>query len=149
MQKGISEHGTTINEMQAYINGQSESIIELQKIAERLQQQVDGTIEYWYGSVVPTLNNEPAVNWKTDEQRKEHIGDTYTNIDTGLEYRYSVKVEGTKNVYYWQEVASTGVGTAIQAANQAIDIANGKTIHTLQLTLIRHLQPHIKRVIYG
>lgn len=132
---GISEQGTTIDEMQAYINGQSQTIQDLQDITNQLKGQVDGTIEYWYGTVDPAADNEPASNWTGDDAKISHLGDIYTNTSTGLEYRYSRKSVQTNNngqtvthlEYYWQDIPSTGIGTAIQAANNAVSIANGKS----------------------
>lgn len=127
LQQGISEQGTTIDEMQSYINGQSASIQELQQITQELREQVDGTIEYWYGTEPPTDENYPASGWEW-EHKQEHVGDIYTDTTTGLEYRYQFKTDaGMRNPrYIWQEIASSGVGTAIQLANQAIDVAGGK-----------------------
>lgn len=135
LSEGMSEQGTTIDEMQAYINGQSQSIQELQELTDQLKEQVDGTIEYWYGTEDPTLANEPASNWADEDTKTSHLGDIYTNTTTGLEYRYSRR--GMSSVvngqivrqwrYYWQQVPSTGIGQAIQAANNAISIANGKS----------------------
>ena len=39
------------------------------KIAE-LQSQIDGQLETWFYDHEPSLQNEPAVNWTTNEQRK-------------------------------------------------------------------------------
>ena len=127
LQQGISEHGTSIDEMQSYINGQSDSIQELQQLTKELREQIDGTIEYWYGTEVPTDTNYPAIEWDW-EHKKEHIGDIYTNTETGLEYRYKFLSDASmqNQRYLWQEIASSGVGTAMQLANQAIDVAGSK-----------------------
>lgn len=122
LQEGFSEHGTSITEMEALINGQAQSIAELQELTDELKDQVDGTIEYWYGSVPPTMQNQPAVNWNTLELMNEHKGDIYTDTSTGLDYRFGVQ----SGQGVWTQVASTGIGTAIQTANQALGIANGK-----------------------
>lgn len=125
LQQGISAQGTTIDEMQSYINGQSKSIQELQQLTQELREQVDGTIEYWYGTEPPTDENYPASGW---ENKQEHVGDIYTDTTTGLEYRYQFLTDaGMSNPrFVWQEIASSGVGTAIQLANQAIELAGSK-----------------------
>lgn len=136
LSEGISQQGTTIEEMQAYINGQSQTIQELQELTGQLKEQVDGTIEYWYGTEDPSLDDEPASNWTDEDIRVSHLGDIYTNTTTGLEYRYSRR-RGLSSIvngqivrpwiYYWQEIPSTGIGQAIQTANSAVSIANGKS----------------------
>lgn len=136
LSEGISQQGTTIEEMQAYINGQSQTIQELQELTGQLKEQVDGTIEYWYGTEDPSLDDEPASNWTDEDIRVSHLGDIYTNTTTGLEYRYSRR-RGLSSIvngqivrpwiYYWQGIPSTGIGQAIQAANSAVSIANGKS----------------------
>lgn len=128
LQEGFSEHGTSITEMQALINGQKQSIVELQELTNQLKGQIDGSIEYWYGTEPPTMSNAPAVNWSGLDEWLEHQGDIYTDTQTGLDYRFSVQYDsGMRNPRgVWTQVASTGIGTAIQTAIQALDIANGK-----------------------
>ena len=128
LQEGFSEHGTSITEMEALINGQSQSIVELQELTNQLKDQIDGSIEYWYGTEPPTMSNAPAVNWSGLEEWLEHQGDIYTDTQTGLDYRFSVQYDsGMRNPHgVWTQVASTGIGTAIQTANQALGIANIK-----------------------
>lgn len=111
-----------------------QSLQEIQNTITQLQEQVDGAIEYWFGSEAPELGNEPAVQWADNATRDTHLGDIYTDTTTGLEYRFSrrgqsANVGGTITkhfTYYWQEIASTGIGTAIQTANNALDLAGTK-----------------------
>jgi hypothetical protein len=42
-----------------------------------LQGQIDGSIMSHEGTIPPTLTNEPAVNWTTEEEKNRHIGDYY------------------------------------------------------------------------
>lgn len=123
IERGISDNGTTIEELERLIDGQSDTLEFLQDMVDSLQEQVDGTVEYWYGSVAPTLNNAPASSWTNAETRNSHLGDLYTDTETGLEYRFTKQ----GNTYVWQNVPSTGIGTAIQTANQAMDLAGNKS----------------------
>lgn len=43
------------------------------------------------GTTVPTTGNYPASSWTTYEQKKQHIGETYKNTNTGKHYRWQAK----------------------------------------------------------
>lgn len=93
---------------------------------EELQSQIDGNITSWFGDVVPTASNEPAVNWNTEELKNQHLGDLYY-INEGVEhggtaYRWA-QVNGT---YKWVIVEDTDVAKALAAAAQAQDTADSK-----------------------
>ena len=78
---------------------------ELLGLIQGLQGQIDATIETWYGTVTPTLNNEPAVNWNTDELKIRHNGDLYYDTEAGKCYRFIVTETETK----WTEVNDTEI----------------------------------------
>ena len=117
-----------VSELEGDVNGLGESLQGVQDTLKSLKDQVDGTVEYWYGEVVPTDSNYPASEWAHDK-KDEHLGDIYTDIKTGIEYRYSIKYDaGMRNpTYYWQEIASSGIGTAIKTANEALAAAGFKS----------------------
>lgn len=91
-------------------------------MGEDLQKQIDGAIETWFYPDVPTLNNEPAINWKTDEQKNVHLGDLYYDQKTGKCYRF--QKDGNK--YEWREITDTDIQAALEAANKAQDTADHK-----------------------
>ena len=91
------------------------------KIAE-LQSQIDGQIETWFYDHEPSLQNEPAVNWTTNEQRKEHEGDLFFWKSTGYSYRFLQ--DGA--VWKWQIVQDTDISKALAAAEKAQDTADHK-----------------------
>ena len=117
-----------VSELEGDVNGLGESLQGVQDTLKSLKDQVDGTVEYWYGEVVPTDSNYPASEWAHDK-KDEHLGDIYTDTETGIEYRYSIKYDaGMRNpTYYWQEIASSGIGTAIKTANEALAAAGFKS----------------------
>lgn len=127
-----------VSELEQQLNDTSDSfsqtLAEIQDTLNQLQEQVDGAIEYWFGEGEPATDNEPAVQWEDDATKEAHLGDIYTDTVSGLEYRYTrigrSAVVGGKVVrlwvYYWQEIPSTGIGAAIQAANNALDLAGTK-----------------------
>ena len=63
-----------------------------------ISEQLDGKLNTWVYSGVPTNQNEPAVNW-TNEQKQEHVDDLYYESATGNCYRYSYN-QGTAE-YNW------------------------------------------------
>lgn len=117
-----------VSELEGEVSGLGESLQGVQDMLNSLKDQVDGTVEYWYGEVVPTDSNYPASEWAHDK-KDEHLGDIYTDTKTGIEYRYSIKYDaGMRNpTYYWQEIASSGIGTAIKTANEALAAAGFKS----------------------
>ena len=117
-----------VSELEGEVSGLGESLQGVQDMLNSLKDQVDGTVEYWYGEVAPTDSNYPASEWEHDK-KDEHLGDIYTDTKTGIEYRYSIKYDaGMRNpTYYWQEIASSGIGTAIKTANEALAAAGFKS----------------------
>lgn len=91
------------------------------QIAE-LQKQLDGQIETHFYDHVPTLDNEPAVNWKTEDERERHEGDLFFNRATGYSYRFFRK----GNTWDWELVQDTDVTMALAQAAQAQATADGK-----------------------
>lgn len=91
------------------------------KIAE-LQSQIDGQIETWFYDHEPSLQNEPAVNWTTNEQRKNHEGDLFFWKSTGYSYRFLQ--DGA--IWKWQIVQDTDISKALAAAEKAQDTADHK-----------------------
>lgn len=91
------------------------------KIAE-LQNQVDGAIETWFYDGVPTLENAPAISWKTDNDKKIHLGDLYYDNKTGKAYRFAQD----SNTYKWTIITDTDIAKALSDARMAQETANGK-----------------------
>lgn len=83
---------------------------ELLGLIQGLQGQIDATIETWYGTETPTLNNEPAVNWNTDELKIRHNGDLYYDTEAGKCYRFIV----TETEAKWTEVNDTEIAKLMQ-----------------------------------
>ena len=127
----ISELEQQLNDSTDNLN---QTLQEIQNTIAELQDQVDGAIEYWFGEGVPAIDTEPASQWTDDATKQTHLGDIYTDTQSGLEYRFtrrgrSATVNGQVVriwEYYWQNIPSTGIGTAIQAANNALYLAGSK-----------------------
>ena len=93
----------------------------IKKDLDALKNQVDGVIETWFFDPVPTLTNQPAVNWNTTEEKQKHIGDLYYDKN-GKAYRFSNR-GGT---FQWEVLADSDVAKALEAAKKAQDTADGK-----------------------
>ena len=89
---------------------------------KELQDQVDGNITTWFFNGVPTLNNEPANSWTTDEDKINHLGDLYYDQDTGYAYRWAYD----NNEYKWSKIVDADVVKALAVANAAQDTADSK-----------------------
>lgn len=95
---------------------------EVTEILNNIQYQIDGQIESFFEKYSPTLTNKPAVDWTTEELKKQHANDTFTNIDTGESWKW-VK-DGT--TWKWSVIEDTATLKALAAASKAQDTADGK-----------------------
>jgi hypothetical protein len=91
----------------------------LDKVQEELQGQIDGNIETFTKTEIPTLNNEPAVNWTDDATRKKHIGDICyvvnpTSSADGYSYRFANTGTEQAPVYEWVLIKDSDVTKALQ-----------------------------------
>ena len=89
---------------------------------ENLTNQIDGKISTWYYSGTPTLENYPANEWKTDEDKLPHTGDMYYDKETGYAYIF----EYVNSAYTWSRVQDEGIVQAMSLANSAKDTADNK-----------------------
>lgn len=91
----------------------------LDKVQEDLQGQIDGNIETFTKTEIPTLNNEPAVNWSDDATRKKHIGDICYVVNPASSadgYSYRFADTGTLEApnYEWVLIKDSDVTKALQ-----------------------------------
>lgn len=86
-----------------------------------LQDQIDGAIETWFYDPVPTLTNQPAVNWTTDKDKNTHLGDLYYD-GNGKAYRFQL----TGSTYEWKVITDSDITKALADAKKAQDTADSK-----------------------
>lgn len=91
----------------------------LDKVQEELQGQIDGNIETFTKTEIPTLNNEPAVNWTDNATRKKHIGDICYVVNPassadGYSYRFADTGTEQAPVYEWVLIKDSDVTKALQ-----------------------------------
>lgn len=101
---------------------QVNNLIKNSQVIADLQNQVDGAIETWFYDGVPTLENAPAISWKTDKDKEIHLGDLYYDNKTGKAYRFAKD----SNTYKWTIITDTDIAKALSDASKAQETADGK-----------------------
>lgn len=87
-----------------------------------IQEQVDGQINDWYFDYEPSMQNYPASEWTTTEERRKHIGDRFFWKSKGYAYRFMEN----NGIWGWTLLQDTDITKAMQAAANAQDTADGK-----------------------
>ena len=103
------------NELNNYIKQTTKEL-------ELIQDQVDGNITTWFFDGVPTLSNEPASNWTTEEEKNNHLGDLYYDSNTGYSYRFTFE----NSAFSWIKLKDSDITEALALANTAQDTADSK-----------------------
>lgn len=97
---------------QAYINA----------LESDLQQQIDGAVETFTGSVVPTLTNWPYTDWydtsvtPIHDERAKHVGDIYYVVNSAADengYCYRFAYDNTTHAYSWVLIKDSDVTKAL------------------------------------
>ena len=101
---------------------QVNNLIKNSQVIADLQNQVNGAIETWFYEGVPTLENAPAISWKTDKDKETHLGDLYYDNKTGKAYRFAKD----SNTYKWTIITDTDIAKALSDASKAQETADGK-----------------------
>lgn len=101
------------NDMKDYVDG----------VTKDMQDQIDSKAEQHFYAYDPTLDNEPAKSWTTDEEKEKHVDDLFYNTETGKAYRF---MKGDDGSYKWELVQDKDVTNALEAASKAQDTADGK-----------------------
>ena len=90
----------------------------LDGLLNSMQGQIDGNINTWTGTSVPTLSNYPANEWLDDTEMSKHVGDIYYD---GNSHAYRFVNEG--NGYYWKQLKDTDVTKALKDSEDALSAA--------------------------
>ena len=83
---------------------------------------MDGVIDTYFYSYVPTLSNVPASQWTDTATKDKHLDDLFYNTTTGFVYRFTK----SGSTYAWTQIRDQDIATALQTANTAKDTADGK-----------------------
>lgn len=101
------------DDMKDYVDG----------VTKDMQDQIDSKAEQHFYAYDPTLDNEPAKSWTTDEEKEKHVDDLFYNTKTGKAYRF---MKGDDGSYKWELVQDKDITNALEAASKAQDTADGK-----------------------
>ena len=149
LQKALAADKTMETALRTYIQQTAESIMEgvasqyvsdddLQDVVDLLQAEIDGAIESFSGSAVPTLQNYPASGWQTAEERSKHVGDLYMVNSAGGDYAgFYYRFEQINGAYQWTLLKDSEITTALANAEEANRKATAAqtTANALQQTL--------------
>ena len=117
---------TTVDMTKAYYQeGNEVSLYDqayIDALENDLQQQIDGAVETFTGSVVPTLVNYPYTDWydtsvtPIHDERAKHVGDIYYVTNSSLEedgYAYRFAFDETQHAYDWVLIKDSAVTRAL------------------------------------
>lgn len=103
---------------------------------DEINRRLDGVVENYFEEGTPTLSSYPANEWTTDTDKKNHLGDTYTNIqefvdeettpDAGKSWRWTY-TDGEHTGYHWHPIADSDAVKALLEASRAKAAADGKS----------------------
>ena len=121
----ISPAGISLN-----VDGQVKSLDDVmqayQADLDDIRAQADEQVVLWFGEQVPTLDNEPASGWTTDDMKLEHVKDIYYNKaardNGGRAYSFE-QVDGN---FMWLNITDKDVLASLEKAEKAQDTADGK-----------------------
>ncbi|MBQ9005203.1 MAG: hypothetical protein IJ092_02395, partial [Atopobiaceae bacterium] len=89
-------------------------------LAEDLSDRIDGAIETFTGTVVPTLNNTPASAWDTNAKKDQHIGDVYYVVNANSDQNgYCYRFTKSGSTYSWQLIKDSDVTAALSRLQTA------------------------------
>ena len=116
-------NGQRIGEGSLSLSKLSEDVYTEQEVNNKLatmQAEIDGAIETWTGTAVPTLNNSPASGWSTSDERDRHVGDVYFVVNSNSQQNgYNYRFTKTNGTYSWQLIKDSDVTNALQRLSTA------------------------------
>ena len=106
----IQENTTSITIIKGNVEDIQDNIVSL-------QAQIDGAIQFWNGSEIPTAENYPASEWITEADKNNHRADIYTVIDDvhgELKQGKSYRFDKVGDTWQWIELTDNEL-SAVQA----------------------------------
>lgn len=93
---------------------------EVDDIVDGLNDRIDGAIQTYTGTVVPTLNNSPADEWNTVALKDEHVGDVYYVVNSQSQQSgYCYRFTKSGSTYSWQLIKDSDVTAALSRLQTA------------------------------
>lgn len=103
---------------------------------DEINKKLDGVVENYFEEGAPAIDKYPSSEWVTDTYKKNHLGDTYTNIeeyvdnettpDAGKSWRWTY-TDSEHTGYHWHPIADSDAVKALLAASKAQSAADGKS----------------------
>ena len=102
-----------------------------------IQNQIDGAIQFWNGQEIPTINNYPANEWTTENEKINHTADIYTvikDVNGEMKQGKSYRFDKVKGVWQWIELTDNELSAVQKIAEEANNrsTTNASSIKTLQ-----------------
>ena len=91
-----------------------------------IRAQADEQVVLWFGEQVPTLDNEPASGWTTDDIKLEHVKDIYYNKAAKDNGGRAYSFEQLDGKFMWVNITDKDVLASLEKAERAQDTADGK-----------------------
>ena len=121
----ISPAGIALN-----VDGQVKTLDDVlqayQADLDDIRAQADEQVVLWFGEQVPTLDNEPASGWTTDDMKLEHIKDIYYNKAAKDNGGRAYSFEQVDEKFMWLNITDKDVLSSLEKAERAQDTADGK-----------------------
>lgn len=106
----LTQHESDISDLDSKIDDE----------VEALNERIDGAIETFTGTVVPTLNNTPASQWNTDALKDQHVGDVYYVVNgQSAQNGYCYRFTKSGSTYSWQLIKDSDVTAALSRLQTA------------------------------
>lgn len=88
----------------------------IDSMVNSLNNRIDAQIETWTSDSIPTLFNYPAVNWTTNDDKQDHIGDicyvnNNDNQSSGFIYRFAY--DNANQVFEWILIRDNNITDAL------------------------------------
>lgn len=107
-----SRYSESIQTLLEWTNNYSQKFENLTKV---VKDQKDQSISNWFYDYPPTIDNEPANLWNTEELRSEHIGDIFYDTENNHSYRWTGSA--------WIIIKDADFDEAMKKANEAAKAA--------------------------
>ena len=93
---------------------------EVDNLLATMQSEIDGAIETWTGTAVPTLSNTPASTWTSNSDKDKHVGDVYFVVNSQSQQNgYNYRFTKSGNTYSWQLIKDTDITNALSRLSTA------------------------------
>lgn len=112
MVKAIKQSETTLNKVEAELR---DFVNKALSCFKNLEEIIDGRVDTYYYSGVPSFDNLPASDWP-EKDYELHVGDLYYDEDSGYAYRFILN----DGEYAWSRTEDA-IAQALALANAADD----------------------------